>query len=60
MIATKKKKVGLLKPQSIKKKLLVTTPNLKKKQLPPPEILAVVKANMNWKKHLINITIILG
>ena len=30
----KKKKVGLLKPQSIKKKLLVTTPNLKKKPTP--------------------------
>ena len=59
MIATKKKKVGLLKPQSIKKKLLVTTSNLKKNQLPPPEILAV-KANMNWKKQLINIKIILG
>ena len=59
MIATKKKS-RFIKTSEYQEKIIGYHTKLKKKQLPPPEILAVVKANMNWKKQLINITIILG
>lgn len=59
--SNQKKKSRSIKTSECQEKFVGYHTILKKnKKLQPPEILAVVKANVKWKKQIINITIILG